>query len=409
MPRKDKNRKTLQKGEFIRKSDNRYCYQYEVGKKENGRAKYATVYATTLDELRAKETEIADKIRQGINLIDSKTTTVNRLFFQGIETKERLKILRPSTRINYENMWNQDCLEFGKRNAADVTVQDVRSLIADFVEQGLSRSTIKLLHGLLIQAFDDAVSMKVRIDNPCKDVTVIRAKKNGVKASKREALTPDEQSRLMEFVKGSNTYNVYHDFLTIALSTDMRVGELTGLTWGNVDLNEGSIKVVQQLKYGKKFKGDTTHFYIDRPKTEAGNRVIYIDAETVKAFHNIKRINFALGRLQNAVTVDGVSDFVFLNRNGKPYATNAVNFVLKNIVDAYNEKNPKAQLPHISAHILRHTGATRDIEKGMHPKALQAKMGHEHIGVTMDTYANPTDEEWKRKEQLKTGNSNLKC
>ncbi|MCD7717468.1 MAG: site-specific integrase [Lachnospiraceae bacterium] len=86
---------------------------------------------------------------------------------------------------------------------------------------------------------------------------------------------------------------------------------------------------------------------------------------------------------------------MFTNTKGTPYAANAFNFVLKNIVAAYNKReNAKAEresreadiLPHISAHTLRHTACTRFAESGLEPKVLQIIMGHSSISITMDVY-----------------------
>ena len=93
--------------------------------------------------------------------------------------------------------------------------------------------------------------------------------------------------------------------------------------------------------------------------------------------------------------VEGISDFVFVNTMGKPYAVNAFNFVLDNIVEAHNrqekaqaEKEHRAAvlLPHISAHILRHTACTRWAESGLEIKVLQYIMGHANVSVTLDVY-----------------------
>lgn len=90
-----------------------------------------------------------------------------------------------------------------------------------------------------------------------------------------------------------------------------------------------------------------------------------------------------------------VSDFVFTNTLGKPYAANAINFALDNIVKEYNKledvqaekegREPDLQ-PHISAHILRHTACTRLAESGLEPKVLQYIMGHANVSVTLDVY-----------------------
>ena len=71
------------------------------------------------------------------------------------------------------------------------------------------------------------------------------------------------------------------------------------------------------------------------------------------------------------------------------------NDVLRNITNAYNKKESKLAaaehrepilLPHITAHILRHTACTRMAEAGMDPKILQGIMGHSDISMTMNVY-----------------------
>ena len=103
----------------------------------------------------------------------------------------------------------------------------------------------------------------------------------------------------------------------------------------------------------------------------------------------------AIGKGIKQQKIDGINDFVFTNTQGKPYATNAINFMLNNVVKAYNTKEieqarkerRKAELlPHISAHILRHTACTRLAESGLEPKVLQYIMGHTNVAVTLNIY-----------------------
>ena len=83
-----------------------------------------------------------------------------------------------------------------------------------------------------------------------------------------------------------------------------------------------------------------------------------------------------------------------------------VNFILRDIVKAYNEEeNERAkrerrkpeELPHISAHILRHTACTRMAETDLDMKVVQYVMGHANISVTMEVYNHITD--WFRIEK----------
>ena len=394
--RTDGKRHTLKQGEFVRSSDGKYCYKY----KNPVTGKYQIIYANTLEELREKEEELKEKLKNGIDITGAKLKTLNDFFYAGMELRQREGTLKPQTRLNYENLWRDHIKSFGEAKAADITVMHVRNIVADLNMKCLARSTIKLLCILMSQSFDDAISNNIRIDNPMHDKAVKKARSNAGTTKKVEALTAEEQERLMIFVRNTPTYSVYADMLTIVLLTGMRVGEFTGLRWKDVDLEKDTIRVDHQLKYGKRHRDDKTHFYIETPKTEAGKRTIYIVPEVRKAFKNIREINFMFGK-HCAVEIDGYTDFIFMTKNGTPYATNAINFILDNIVKAHNRENPDNPLPHISAHVLRHCYGTRAVERGMDYKELQRSMGHADISVTMNVYAKPNSEEWQRKEQEK--------
>lgn len=390
----------LRDGEFIRQSDGLYVYRFTccLGKRKQ-------VTAKTLRILREKEKEVKEQVEQGIDTAKAKTLTLNTLFCEGLDLRTREGTLRPSTAQNYRGMWNHNLSEFGQRKIADVTPLQIRKLIADWNEAGLSKSTIKMLTGFLSQCFDDAVSCHAVKENILNDKTIKTAKRNAKKEAVREALTPDQQERLVAFVTESSLYRHHLPLITVALYTGLRVGELTGLTWNNIDLENGCLHVRHQLRYGKKSENDKSHFYIQIPKTAAGLRTVYFGQEVQDALKEQRKLNFQLGRFCKT-EIDGISDFIFLTNGHMPYATNGINFMLDRIVSAYNKENPDNQLPHISAHILRHSYGTRAIENGCSPKALQEQMGHSKISVTLDVYAKPNNEEWKRAEILKLSKAN---
>lgn len=141
--------------------------------------------------------------------------------------------------------------------------------------------------------------------------------------------------------------------------------------------------------------GDGCKFHIQGLKTEAGRRDIPLTENARKSLIRQKELYLLLGKAMKPQEVEGVSDFVFTNSLGKPYATNAINFALDNIVKAYNkleetqaekEHRRPELLPHVSAHILRHTACTRLAESGLEPKVLQYIMGHANVSVTLDVY-----------------------
>ena len=86
--------------------------------------------------------------------------------------------------------------------------------------------------------------------------------------SQRQALTVKEQNILLDFVENSKTYNVYLPMLTFALSTALRIGEIIGLTWNDIDLKNNLIHVRRQLIY-RDF-GDGYKLHVELPKKPFG-------------------------------------------------------------------------------------------------------------------------------------------
>ena len=151
-----------------------------------------------------------------------------------------------------------------------------------------------------------------------------------------------------------------------------------------MDLKENIIHIRQQLIYRN--LGDGCRFHVQDLKTEAGRRDIPLTASARKSLIKQKELDLLLG---------GITDFVFLNSQGKPYAVSAINTILDNVVKAHNNLDTMQAgyrhtepepLPHISAHILRHTACTRLAESGLEPKELQYIMGHANVSITLDVY-----------------------
>lgn len=380
--RTDNRGRILRNGELQRKEDNRYLYRYTdlSGKKR-------TVYALTLVELREKEKQIERDLQDGIDSSKG-DMTLNQLFYTYMETKSDL---RESTRCNYLAVWKHsiESTDLGNMKIAKIKQIHVRAFYSGLVKGGYAANTIKLYHNLIYPALELAVKSDIIRKNPAKDCQKVigRTKKE------RTAMTIEEQEKMLDFVKKSSRYNVYYPMLIFALSTALRVGELTGLRWSDVDLKKNVIHVRQQLIY--KNLGNGCQFHIQPLKTEAGRRDIPLTVAARKSLIKQRELSMLLGKAAKIQEVEGISDFVFTNSQGKPYATNAVNFVLANVVKGYNqaeeikaekEHRKPALLPHISAHILRHTACTRLAETGLEPKVLQYIMGHANVSITLDVY-----------------------
>ena len=380
--RKDSKGRALRQGESERK-DGRYVYRYS----DNGGG---CVYANTLEKLREKEKQIQRDMLDGINTKLAAHNTLNDLFDMSISAKS----LRDSTKHNYIMMWDSNIrLSLGKMKVADITPYNIRRLYAEFESRGLARNTIKLLHVMICSALDIAVEGDMIRKNPAKSV------KFGGEVAEKKPLSRQEQESLLNFLNGENIYNIYKPMITIMIGTGLRVSELCGLTWEDIDFKENIIKVNKQLLKHKTAAEQGKSLYIEKTKTESGKRTIPMTEAVRKAFKDQMSLMMMLGR-RGFAEVDGYTDFIFITKNNTPFCVTNVNFVLSNIIKAHNKVN-EIQLPHFSAHILRHTAATRMAEAGIEPKSLQKILGHSKIDITFDVYVD-VDEEHIKSEMQKT-------
>ena len=331
---------------------------------------------------------------------------MNQLFELYLSLKDK-ENFQDSTKDDYLGLWNNHIrnTELGNAQIKNIKTSHIKRFYKELKDKGLSNSTIKKFNTILRPSFELALDDDMIRKNPVKKDCV--KKYNGEK-NVREALTRDEQKKLLDFVESSNVYKIYAPMLRYMLGTGCRIGEVIGITWDDIDMKSRSININHQLKYKKKEDGKTG-FMIASPKTDAGKRIIPMTTEVYNALIMQKRYRLFLGTPRD-FEVDGYKNFVFVTKNGRPIAPNGFNNAMKNIVSAYNkleekkareEKRKPVLLPHVSAHIFRHTACTRMAEAGMEIKALQYIMGHSNAAVTLDVYTHVHEREIVEEEMTK--------
>ena len=85
-----------------------------------------------------------------------------------------------------------------------------------------------------------------------------------------------------------------------------------------------------------------------------------------------------------AVTIDGYSNFLFLNRDGYPKTATNYDGMFRGHAKKYNKYHEEALPKVMTPHTLRHTFCTNMANAGMNPKALQYIMGHSNITMTLN-------------------------
>lgn len=385
--RKDKKGRVLQKGEAHR-SDGRYHFSYTT---VTGKRGY--IYAKTLEELRQKEREYQLAKWNGAGNYGT-NVTINFLYDRSMKLKVGIK---ESTYASYLQTYNNHVRdEFGKLKIDKVSHSDVVAYYNYLLrKKRLSTKTIASVHLQLLSAFQLALRDGVIAKNPLDGA--FRNFKRAAADDERKihALTIEEQKAFLGFLNGHPIWGRYHSIFQIMLGTGLRVGELCGLRWQDVDLEERIIDINHGLVKVKAVKGESKeHYVISLPKTKAGIRRIPIMKPVVDAF--IEEYRIAEAKDFKSAVIDGYTDFVFTKQNGNVYDSTRLDLALRQIVKAHNKEEERISkiegrnpfyLPHISNHMLRHTFCTRLCERDVNIKVIQTLMGHANINITMNIYA----------------------
>ena len=379
----DKKHRLLRKGE-VQRADGYYIYRWTTrdGKRHS-------VTTRTLEELREKEEEIIRDKCDGIKA-DAKNVTVNDMYELWRTMKRGVK---DNTFQNYCYMYTMFVQpEIGRFRIQTLKKSDIKRFYNMLVEErGLKISTVDNVHTVLHQVLTAAVEdgyMRMNVsDNVLKELKQAL----NIGAGRRRALTMPEQELFLEYLNSEkNRYFHWYPIFAVMIGTGMRVGEITGLRWCDIDLEEGIIEVNHTLVYYDHAK-DGCYFNVHTPKTEAGRRRIPM-LDYVKEAFQMERRYQDFNDLKCKVTVDGYTDFIFINRFGSVQHQGTLNKALRRIIRDCNEdqlargmKEP-VLLPKFSCHSLRHTFTTRLVEEGVNIKVVQDVLGHKDVATTTEFY-----------------------
>lgn len=387
--RYDKKHRLLKTGESER-PDGYFQYRYTDRK-----GKRHTFTANTLEELREREEQIIIDKADGIRA-EAKNVTLDDMFELWSKLKRGLK---GNTYQNYCYMYKTFVKpQIGRLRISTLKRSDIKTFYNSLVDdKNLKISTVDSVHTVLHQVLEVAVEdgyMRVNVsDNLLKELK----QSHNMESGHRRALTVAEQELFMEFLRKENTpYHHWHPIFAVMLNTGMRVGEITGLRWEDIDLEKGMIEVNHTLVYYS-HGGNGCYFSVHTPKTTAGRRQIPMLDEVKEAFLEERRYQEYNG-LKCNVVVDGYTDFIFINRFGNVQHQGTLNKALRRIMRDCNDMqlakniNNPVLLPRFSCHSLRHTFTTRLVEAGVNLKVIQDTLGHKDFSTTMDIYTDVTKE-----------------
>lgn len=298
----------------------------------------------------------------------------------------------------------------GKRTLKSLKYSDFLTFYMEIINvHGRSYGSVEHLQRIIHPTLDLAVRDCIIRNNPTDKIIGEVKRRTGANRGIRNALTPEQQKAFLEYLDGHPVYDHFKPVFTFLLGTGLRVGELSALTWDRIDFEKGEITVDRSLTYfAGRMNMTEQRLFITKPKTEAGIRVVPMVSEVKKALE-LEREYQERNGIVCTVEIDGVTNFVFLNRYGSVNLQSGIDRNLARIIASYNEEEiylSKKEhrepliLPQFSCHCLRHTFCSRLCENETNIKVIQSIMGHKDIATTMNVYAEVSEE--KKKESLNT-------
>jgi integrase len=352
-------------GQIVKRGDNKWLVRVFVGRDSLGKREYISkiINGTKKDAQKYLNTKLLEKDTGA--LTKPADTYLNDYLNRWLTDIAQPRV-RPNTFESYK--WILDAYirpAIGSRKITNIPAQEIQRIYGDMLARGLSSRTVRYAHVVLSSAFKQAVRWQMVKQNPCELCEL-------PKKQRKEMMyfTLDEANTFLEH---ASTDRLFALFL-LAIECGLRPEEYLALQWKDIDLNKGMIQVRRVIKF---LKGGG--FAFDEPKTKTGRRSMHVSDRLTEQLA-IKRRQQLEEKMAFGPNYQD-HGLVFANTAGMPIDLgNVRNRHFKKIRDA-------AGLPKIRLYDLRHTCATIMLQKGIHPKVVSERLGHEGSVITLDIYS----------------------
>jgi len=355
-------------GSITKRKDGRWEARITVGYDPGtGKPIRKSFYGKTQREVKDKMQTVQTQVNSGDWLEPSRATVED---WMRIWAEDYTGHLKPRTVIMYKGYINNHIIPgLGKAPLQKLQPHDVQKFY-NKLSIDLAPKSVKNIHGILHKALKQAVANGMMRTNPADFCTLPKAKKPEIK--------PLGEEEMKAFIRKSlEKTDTSRLFFAIDMLTGMRQSEILGLTWDNVDLENGLIYVKQQLQLvgGK--------YVLLTPKHDK-ERVISISPYVVKLLQGQireqKKWQLAAGPVW-----DNPNNYVFTDELGD-------NLKRHTIYKRFKKIAAEIGCPDARFHDLRHTYAVFSLRAGDDIKTLQDNLGHHTAAFTLDVYGHVTEE-----------------
>ncbi len=362
-----------------------------------------SVYGNSYEEVRIKINTITAQILSG-EYSEASGMPLKDWLIEWLKTYAKPTV-RHSTYLTYEAYCHNHVIPMiGKKRMKQLSGEVLQQFFnskstsgrLDGEDGGLSPKSLQNIRNMLNLSFKQALMNRIIKENPIQAVKISR-----VEPKEMRVLDVSEQAALEKMVLSS--LNDVAKGIIIALYTGVRIGELLGLQWQDVDLEHSKTIKVRRILVRQKLPekldndyeilryGEKTALMLGKVKTYKGYRTIYLPDIAVEMFGILKR--YQQTTAQSYGGGFNPKGFVFCNRAGEPIEP-------RYYMDIFYGYVNSAGIPHANFHSLRHTFATRAMEMKMDINTLADMLGHAQPSTTLNMYGHSLDEQ-KRREMAK--------
>lgn len=253
----------------------------------------------------------------------------------------------------------------------DLNATHLDRLYADLIARGgrrggsLAPKTVRNVHAVVTKALSSATRKRLVTRNVALDADPPKVPGPGER--EMETWTPDE---LRLFLEAIGTHRLAAAYV-LSASTGMRRGEVLGVRWDDVDLDNGTVSIRQtviSVRYAIR---------LSEPKTARGRRTISLDPATVA----VLRAHQALQHAERDTRPGPYDDhgLVFARLDGRPTHPDFFS-------QTFDRTVRRLKLKRVRLHDLRHTYATLALRAGVDAKTVSARLGHATVAFTLDVY-----------------------
>lgn len=349
---------------FLRKRSKNYIVYLEYFDKETNKKKQKNMgsYPLKRDATR-RLNEVKEEIYKDELLLPNEMS-VEKFILDFLE-KHKINI-SITTYNNYKRVCEKYIIPLlGDMKLCDVRPIHIQNYVDDLVGL-LSSKTIKIHLNILNLSFKRAYRLKLIKENPVQFVEIPKAKK-----FKNEIYTPEDLKILLEKCRGTSLELPIH----IASGLGLRVSEILGLTWNNIDFNDFTVTVdkITARNEGK--------VVLKEPKTESSTRTISAPKEIIFMLKQLKKERLA-AKLRGEKSH---RELIFYDKNLEPIAPDVISKKFKYFLEINN-------LKHIRFHDLRHSHVTMLIDAKVPIKVISERVGHSSVNTTLNIYSHALKE-----------------